>query len=121
MAAVKLKENMDFDTKAVYQHVKNYLPSYARPRFVRLQVRKVLLNTFITHNNSWIRLNMSLFVWQDAVVVTGTFKQIKVKLGQEGFDPDAISDPLFYLEDNNNYVPMTQQIFNSITDGKIRL
>ncbi|XP_033972939.1 very long-chain acyl-CoA synthetase-like [Trematomus bernacchii] len=94
MAAVKLKENMDFDTKAVYQHVKNYLPSYARPRFVRLQ---------------------------DAVVVTGTFKQMKVKLGQEGFDPAAISDPLFYLEDNNNYVPMTQQIFNSITDGKIRL
>lgn len=94
MAAVKLKENMDFDTKAVYQHVKNYLPNYARPRFIRLQ---------------------------DAVVVTGTFKQMKVKLGQEGFDPAAISDPLFYLEDNNNYVPMTQQIFNSITDGKIRL
>ena len=39
MAALKLKENMDFDSKATYQHVKNFLPSYARPRFIRIQVR----------------------------------------------------------------------------------
>lgn len=38
MVAVKLKENMDFDSRAIYQHVKNYLPSYARPRFIRIQV-----------------------------------------------------------------------------------
>lgn len=38
MASLKLKENMDFDGKATYQHVKNYLPSYARPRFIRIQV-----------------------------------------------------------------------------------
>lgn len=38
MAALKLKENMDFDSTATYQHAKNYLPSYARPRFIRIQV-----------------------------------------------------------------------------------
>lgn len=38
MATVKLKENMDFDSGAIYQHVKNDLPSYARPRFIRIQV-----------------------------------------------------------------------------------
>lgn len=38
MAALTLKQNMDFDSKAVYQHVRNYLPSYARPRFIRIQV-----------------------------------------------------------------------------------
>ena len=43
MAAIKLKENMDFDGKAAYQHVKNFLPSYARPRFIRIQVNKVHL------------------------------------------------------------------------------
>ncbi|KAJ0056412.1 hypothetical protein NL108_006925, partial [Boleophthalmus pectinirostris] len=37
MAALKLKENMDFDCKAAHQHVKNFLPSYARPRFIRIQ------------------------------------------------------------------------------------
>ena len=34
---------MDFDGKAAYQHVKNFLPSYARPRFIRIQVNKVHL------------------------------------------------------------------------------
>ncbi|XP_040893349.1 very long-chain acyl-CoA synthetase-like [Toxotes jaculatrix] len=94
MAALKLKENMDFDSKATYQHVKSYLPSYARPRFIRIQ---------------------------DALAVTGTFKQMKVKLAEEGFNPAVIRDPLFYLEDNKGYVPMTQEIFNSISEGRIRL
>lgn len=43
MAALTLKENMDFDGEAIYQHVKNYLPSYARPRFIRIQVDSVFL------------------------------------------------------------------------------
>ncbi|XP_070685337.1 long-chain fatty acid transport protein 2-like [Pempheris klunzingeri] len=94
MAALKLKENTDFDGKAVYQHVKNYLPSYARPRFLRIQ---------------------------EAVVVTGTFKQMKVKVAEEGFNPAVVRDPLFYLEDNKGYVPMTQEIFTSIAEGRIRL
>ena len=94
MAAVKLKDNMDFDSKATYQHVKNFLPSYARPRFIRIQ---------------------------DALVVNGTFKQMKVKLSEEGFNPAIISDPLFFLEDSEGYVPMTQEMYDSITEGRNRL
>ncbi|XP_022604374.1 very long-chain acyl-CoA synthetase-like [Seriola dumerili] len=94
MAALKLKKSMDFDSKATYRHVKNHLPSYARPRFVRIQ---------------------------DALAVTGTFKQTKVKLAEEGFNPAVVPDPLFYLEDNKGYVPMTQEIFSSIEEGRIRL
>ncbi|KAM6943054.1 long-chain fatty acid transport protein 2-like [Xenentodon cancila] len=94
MATLKLKDNMDFDGNAVYKHVKNYLPSYARPRFVRIQ---------------------------DALVVTGTYKQMKVKLAEEGFDPTVIKDPLFFLQDNKGYVPMTQEIFSNIAEGTLRL
>ncbi|AWP01345.1 Solute carrier family 27 member 2 [Scophthalmus maximus] len=94
MAALKLKENMDFDAKATYQHVKNYLPSYARPRFIRIQ---------------------------DALAVTGTFKQLKGKLAEEGFNPAVITDALFFLEDNEGYVPMTPEIYTSITEGRNRL
>ncbi|XP_068602406.1 long-chain fatty acid transport protein 2-like [Brachionichthys hirsutus] len=94
MAALKLKKNTDFDSNAAYQHVKNYLPSYARPRFIRIQ---------------------------DTLEITGTFKQMKVTLANEGFNPATIGDLLFYLEDNKGYVPMTQQRFNSIAEGRIRL
>uniref|UniRef100_UPI0037E98FB6 long-chain fatty acid transport protein 2-like n=1 Tax=Semicossyphus pulcher TaxID=241346 RepID=UPI0037E98FB6 len=94
MAALTLKENMDFDGSAAYKHVKHYLPSYARPRFIRIQ---------------------------NSLELTGTFKQMKLKLGEEGFDPAVVRDPLFYLEDNNGYVPMTQEIFNGIAEGRSRL
>ncbi|XP_029952668.1 very long-chain acyl-CoA synthetase-like [Salarias fasciatus] len=94
MAALRLKENMDFDGKAIYQHVKNCLPSYARPRFIRLQ---------------------------DALAVTGTYKPMKMKLAEEGFNPAVIENPLFFLQDGQGYIPMTQEIFNSITEGSLRL
>lgn len=54
-------------------------------------------------------------------MVTGTFKQLKTKLAEEGFNPAVIRDTLFFLEDSKGYVPMTQEIFNSITEGQIRL
>ncbi|KAM3626167.1 uncharacterized protein V6R79_023975 [Siganus canaliculatus] len=94
MAAVTLKENMNFDGNAAHQHVKNCLPSYARPRFIRIQ---------------------------DSMALTGTFKQMKVKLADEGFNPAVIKDRLFFLEDKQGYIPMTQDIFDSIANGKTKL
>ena len=38
-----------------------------------------------------------------------------------GFNPAAIRDPFFDLEDNKGYVTMTQEIFDSIAEGRIRL
>lgn len=58
---------------------------------------------------------------QEELAVTGTFKQMKVKLAEEGFNPGNIRDHLFYLEDGKGYVPMTQEIFSSIAEGTIRL
>lgn len=41
MAAVVLKEGKEFDGTDTCRVVANYLPVYARPRFVRVQVRHV--------------------------------------------------------------------------------
>lgn len=38
MAAATLKKDAPFDGSKLYDHVVSYLPSYARPRFIRLQV-----------------------------------------------------------------------------------
>lgn len=46
---------------------------------------------------------------------------MKVKLAEEGFNPAVITDPLFYLEDSKGYVPMTQEMFDSIVEGRLRL
>ena len=43
MASVKMKENHEFDGKKLFNHVVDYLPSYARPRFLRIQVRLLVV------------------------------------------------------------------------------
>ncbi|XP_034428897.1 very long-chain acyl-CoA synthetase-like [Hippoglossus hippoglossus] len=95
MAAATMMEGAEFDGSKVYNHVVSYLPSYARPRFIRIQ---------------------------NAVEVTGTFKQLKVQLVEESFDPGRIRDPLYILDDNEkSYIPLTDQIHSSITSGDIKL
>ncbi|XP_017297454.1 very long-chain acyl-CoA synthetase [Kryptolebias marmoratus] len=95
MAAVTLKKDEEFDGSKIYNHVVNYLPSYARPRFIRIQ---------------------------SAVEVTATFKQMKVKLVEQGFDPGSIHDPLYILDDGaKSYVPLSAQSFASIGSGRMKL
>ncbi|XP_022542722.2 very long-chain acyl-CoA synthetase [Astyanax mexicanus] len=95
MTAVKVMEGRNFSGSAMFEHVESLLPAYARPRFIRIQ---------------------------GAIDLTGTFKQMKVKLSEEGFNPTIIRDPLYFLDDKKKtYVPMTEEIFNSISDGRLRL
>ncbi|MBN3271673.1 S27A2 synthetase, partial [Polyodon spathula] len=95
MAAVKLEEAKQLECDKVYSHVVSYLPSYARPRFLRIQ---------------------------DSLEVTGTFKLVKFKLAEEGFNPAVVQDPLYFLDENEKmYVPMTQEIYNSIISKHVRL
>ncbi|KAJ4947006.1 hypothetical protein JOQ06_009048 [Pogonophryne albipinna] len=95
MAAVTMKEGAQFDGSRIFNHVVSYLPSYARPRFIRIQ---------------------------NAVEVTGTFKQMKVKLVEESFDPGRIQDPLYILDnEEKSYIPLTAQVYSSIISGNIKL
>uniref|UniRef100_A0ACB8E634 Uncharacterized protein n=1 Tax=Sphaerodactylus townsendi TaxID=933632 RepID=A0ACB8E634_9SAUR len=95
MASIRLKEGCAFDGGRVYQHVADCLPSYARPRFVRIQ---------------------------DVIETTGTFKHRKVQLVEEGFNPAVIKDTLYFLEDKEkSYVPLTEDIYNSICSNSRKL
>ncbi|XP_072550767.1 long-chain fatty acid transport protein 2 isoform X2 [Salminus brasiliensis] len=95
MAAVTVKVGAEFDGTKLFNHVRKHLPNYAQPRFLRLQ---------------------------NAVELTGTFKQVKMKLVKEGFDPGEISDPLFFLsEAEQSYIPLTKTVYHSIVTGRVRL
>ena len=71
MAALVLAPGARFDGAAFYRHAQA-LPRYAAPVFVRLLAEQE---------------------------TTGTFKIRKVDLQREGFDPDAVRDPLFVRDD----------------------
>uniref|UniRef100_A0A8P4FXD4 long-chain-fatty-acid--CoA ligase n=1 Tax=Dicentrarchus labrax TaxID=13489 RepID=A0A8P4FXD4_DICLA len=95
MAAITVNEGAQFDGSKIYNHVVNYLPSYARPRFIRIQ---------------------------NAVEVTGTFKQMKGKLVEDSFDPGRIQDPLYILDDHEkSYIQLTAEVYRSIISGNIKL
>lgn len=59
---------------------------------------------------------------QEMIDTTGTYKQMKVKLSEEGFSPKTIQDKMYFLDDGKKtYIPMTEDIFNSISNGQLRL
>ncbi|NXI48508.1 S27A2 synthetase, partial [Galbula dea] len=59
---------------------------------------------------------------QEALEITGTFKQCKSNLVKEGFDPKVIKDPLFFHDDKNkSYMPLTPDIYAAILAMKITL
>jgi fatty-acyl-CoA synthase len=54
--------------------------------------------------------------------ITSTFKQRKLQLQKEGFDPSAIADPLWLRESQSGkYVQLTPDLYRSICDGQVKL
>ncbi|XP_041667020.1 very long-chain acyl-CoA synthetase [Cheilinus undulatus] len=95
MAAVVLKPDQKLDGTDLYNHLVQTLPAYAWPWFIRIQ---------------------------SALDVTETFKQQKVKLVQEGFNPDVTQDPLYFLDvSQRDYIPLTASLYEDVISGKIRL
>ena len=51
---------------------------------------------------------------------SGTYKMKKFDLQEEGFDPEKITDKLFYSNSSGSYQPLTKEIYEDIVAGKIR-
>jgi fatty-acyl-CoA synthase len=82
-----------FDVAALASHLA--LPHYAKPVFLRLQ---------------------------PAIAVTGTFKQRKVELVKEGFDPSALPDPIYWLNPaSGGYEKLTPAIYAAIVEDRIKI
>jgi fatty-acyl-CoA synthase len=93
MSAIVVNEG--FDIATLPAHLAQRLPAYARPVFIRIS---------------------------QEIDATETFKQKKGGLAREGFDPDAIAEPLFMLDPTNGaYVALDTEAYARINDGTIRL
>ena len=69
MAALVVEDQAAFDLKGLRAFLSEKLPPYARPLFLR---------------------------FRPALEITGTFKQKKVDLVSEGYDPGRTADPLYF-------------------------
>jgi fatty-acyl-CoA synthase len=93
MAALVVEETIDLN--GLHKHLERELPAYARPLFLRVQ---------------------------SEISATSTFKQRKLELVDEGFDPRRVKEPLFFDHPKlHGYVPLTEQILRDIEAGEVRL
>jgi fatty-acyl-CoA synthase len=93
MAALVVEDGLDLD--GFSRHVTQQLPSYARPAFLRIS---------------------------KAIETTSTFKQRKVDLVKEGYDPAAIKDPLYVLHpERQSYVRLDASTYEDISGGRVRM
>ncbi len=70
-------------------------PAYARPLFLRIQTE---------------------------IDITGTFKQKKGELVKEGFDPAALTDPIYFLDaETGRYEPLDAARHADIVTGRMKL
>lgn len=119
MAAITVTDNQ-FDSSQVFQHVETFLPTYARPRFIRIQVGKRVTPSTPTTTQNYNLQPCDCF--QASLDITGTFKYKKTKLVEDGFHPHQISDPVYFLDEKvRDYVPLTLDIFNAVSSGKIKI
>jgi fatty-acyl-CoA synthase len=85
----------EFDARTLAAQLASNLPAYARPVFLRLMPQ---------------------------MEITGTFKQRKLDLVQEGFDPAKIADPLYWLDPaTGRYEPLDAARYADIVAGRVKL
>jgi fatty-acyl-CoA synthase len=93
MAAIVSKSAIDL--AAFNAHLRANLPDYARPVFLRIQ---------------------------DEIDLTGTFKQKKVDLVKEGFNPAGIGDALYFNDaQTGGFVRLDADLHRRIEQGGVRL
>ncbi|MCZ7643300.1 MAG: long-chain-acyl-CoA synthetase [Pseudorhodoplanes sp.] len=79
----------------LHAHLQRRLPDYARPLFLR--IRK-------------------------SIDVTATFKQKKINLVAQGFDPGQIDDPLFFNDPQTHaFLPLDAALYERIQSGTMRV
>jgi fatty-acyl-CoA synthase len=90
-----LVSETDLDLVEFRRHLASRLPSYACPLFLRIRGQADL---------------------------TGTFKYSKTELIRHGFDPIASNDALYFNHSEEQaFVPLSEQLYNQIQSGTIRL
>lgn len=93
MAAISDPEKT-LNLKELGERFRKSMPSYARPQFLRIL---------------------------EKIDMTGTCKLKKVDLQKEGFNPNAISDKLYFLNaKTSEYEPLTTEVYEKILNQEIR-
>ena len=94
MATLTMHNAGGFEAQAFHRYAVQHLPAYAVPTFLRLLPE---------------------------VEVTGTFKLRKTELKRMGYNPELVSDPMYYRDASaETYRPLDKAAFDRIQEGTLR-
>lgn len=94
VSIVSATPTTDFDLKGLLTLLRQELPAYAVPIFLR---------------------------FQGALELTGTFKHLKGELKKDGFDIASVADPIYVLLPGSEaYVPLPETLLSAITKREHR-
>ena len=95
MVALVLKDRMDLDIIEFSSYVKDNLPIYAQPVFLRIQ---------------------------QELTTTGTFKLVKGNLKKQGYNIDEVNDLLYFLPPHQGqYQKLDKEAYQSLLDRAVGL
>jgi fatty-acyl-CoA synthase len=93
MAAIVCDDGVDL--AALHAYLAEHLPDYARPLFLRIR---------------------------GEIDKTATFKQRKIHMAKEGFDPAQVADALFFDDPRERaYVRVDEMLYGKIVSGDVRV
>lgn len=93
--AVVADPNRTIELSKLFQELNARLPAFAIPIFVRIT---------------------------NKIELTGSFKLSKTSLEKEGFNPEKVPDPIFFLDrKSSNYVPLTSKLYDEIQHGQMMI
>jgi acyl-CoA synthetase (AMP-forming)/AMP-acid ligase II len=94
MASIVVQDHTQIDWTHFHAECVAHLPSYARPLFLRIQ---------------------------NQIQTTATFKHQKNQLVKEGFNPANMTSDDLHFYSNGQVTPLTEEIYEKIQSGAIKL
>lgn len=124
VAIVDPKDEIDLDILA--EGIDKNLPMYARPLFLRILPELQLtgmcpLSVPKRLDHAALGLTRLFFFFAFFLFFTGTYKVMKTNLKNEGFDPQAIQDKLYFKHSVKGFLPINESLYNDIITGAIKI
>jgi solute carrier family 27 fatty acid transporter 1/4 len=110
--AVIIKTNVDIEKLS--EDIKQSIPSYARPVFIRVAQS--------VEQTSIFNIVQKLLILFTLILIQGTFRAQKNKISSVGFDITKCNDKFYYFDlKKQTYLELTKDVYQDIQNSSINL
>ena len=108
----------DIDLGKLLEEMKQKLPSYAIPLFIRLAEEIETTGKCFSKTVKWTQCWTQPHIFPHNFPSAETYKTMKKNFIAEGYDLNKIQDKMYFLL-NGKYTPLDKKLYENIMSGKI--